>query len=734
LQELARLLGFEPRPGVAAVTTLAYAVDRLPGSPESTPVPAGHRVQSVPGPGEIPQTFETVELLEARPEWNLLRPRRTTIPTPAGGELLLDGIALELRPGDGLLVVAGGRWAFRRVRTATVDAGTGATRVDLDKSLTWCADPTGELGVGPSVFAFRLRAPLFGHNAPDWHAMSDKVRERYASRFGVKDPETVHEWPGLTIESIDTLRAPIPDPPRAPAPTHAPDAVHLDAGDASVPPGSLLVLADGAIYRLFKVEESTTARRELFALSSKTVRVKLMPTNLDAFNTAVRSTVAYARPEELPLAPQELTTPMAGATITLDGTLDRPPAPGSRLVVRGISTATDAPVGEVVDVESADGSPTVIRLVDDLRESYRPATVSLFANVADATHGETVAEVLGSGDAGQAFQAFPLSHAPVTYVAGETEGARSTLEVWVNSVRWREVPSFLGAGPRDQVFVTRRDEDGRTILQFGDGITGARLPSGVENVRAIYRKGLGRAGCVRANQLTLLLTQPLGVRSVTNPLPAAGGEDPESLESIRRGGPLAALTLGRVVSLADYRDFAAAFPGVAKAEATWVWDGHTRGIALTLAGVDGQAVPPDGPTAARLRAALDAARDRLYPVHLRNHRPVAFQLAAGVLVAADREPEAVLAAVRKALAERFGFDARALGQDVTLAEVVAAVHSVPGVVAANVTALYRPGNPAVPNPRLAAARPEPGTGFDALQGAELLVLDPTSLADVRAGL
>ena len=48
------------------------------------------------------------------------------------------------------------------------------------------------------------------------------------------------------------------------------------------------------------------------------------------------------------------------------------------------------------------------------------------------------------------------------------------------------------------------DEQGRDFVMFGDGMRGARLPSGVNNVRAAYRKGLGTDGNVGAGKLTQL--------------------------------------------------------------------------------------------------------------------------------------------------------------------------------------------------------------------------------------
>ena len=47
------------------------------------------------------------------------------------------------------------------------------------------------------------------------------------------------------------------------------------------------------------------------------------------------------------------------------------------------------------------------------------------------------------------------------------------------------------AAMNDWLAPVHTDDDGRTTVQFGDGISGARLPTGVENVRAVYRKGSG---------------------------------------------------------------------------------------------------------------------------------------------------------------------------------------------------------------------------------------------------
>jgi hypothetical protein len=185
------------------------------------------------------------------------------------------------------------------------------------------------------------------------------------------------------------------------------------------------------------------------------------------------------------------------------------------------------------------------------------------------------------------------------------------LEVRVDGVKWREVPTFYKSGPKDRVYLVRRADNGTTTVQFGDGRRGARLPTGRENVQAVYRKGIGLEGIVKEEQIGLMLTQPLGVKGVTNLLAPQGAEEPQSLDDARVNAPRTVLTLDRVVSLQDYEDFARDFPGVDKAHAAWIWSGQTRGILLTLLGPDALAWIP----IARIQAVLEEHLKQLYDNH-----------------------------------------------------------------------------------------------------------------------
>ena len=105
--ELANLIGYRPRPGVSATVHLAYTLDDKSAPVE---IPAGSKAQNVPDPGEQMQTYETAEPLQARVEWNELKPRRT-LPVTLGfvdalttTRIRLAGAPLELKAGDRLLI------------------------------------------------------------------------------------------------------------------------------------------------------------------------------------------------------------------------------------------------------------------------------------------------------------------------------------------------------------------------------------------------------------------------------------------------------------------------------------------------------------------------------------------------------------------------------------------------------------------------------------------------------
>jgi predicted phage baseplate assembly protein len=257
--------------------------------------------------------------------------------------------------------------------------------------------------------------------------------------------------------------------------------------------------------------------------------------------------------------------------------------------------------------------------------------------------------------------------------------------VLVNGVRWTEVPTLYSAAPEDQVYVTRIADDGTMTVQFGDGVTGARLPSARQNVTAGYRQGIGLAGRVGAAKLSSLLDRPTGVKKVVNPIATDGGADRETLARARDAGPGTVRTFGRAVSLRDFEDTALMAGEVAKARATWVWTGERRAIHLTVAAQGGAALSSEG--LERLAATLLAERDPNHKLLIGNYTPVAVRMDASLIVDDRYVTADVLAAARAALLDALSFDRRSFAKPVYLSDVFRILQDVDGVVAVDVNVL-----------------------------------------------
>ncbi len=105
----------------------------------------------------------------------------------------------------------------------------------------------------------------------------------------------------------------------------------------------------------------------------------------------------------------------------------------------------------------------------------RESTI-VYANVALATHGETVAQILGAGDWSRSFQRFELKRLPLTYRSASNEtGADSELSVRVGDVEWTEKPTLFTSTPTERAYTLQTDEQGKLWVTFGDGVRGARL-------------------------------------------------------------------------------------------------------------------------------------------------------------------------------------------------------------------------------------------------------------------
>ena len=107
------------------------------------------------------------------------------------------------------------------------------------------------------------------------------------------------------------------------------------------------------------------------------------------------------------------------------------------------------------DTTAPNGSAphTQFQLTYATRNCYCRATTTVNANVALATAGASVTEIVGNGAAATPNQSFKLRQPPLTYVQASTpNGRQSTLTLRANGVKWTEVPTLYGQAATAQVY------------------------------------------------------------------------------------------------------------------------------------------------------------------------------------------------------------------------------------------------------------------------------------------
>ncbi|MFE9018092.1 hypothetical protein ACFYNL_05890 [Streptomyces sp. NPDC007808] len=681
VEELARFLGHELRPGVSAEAEIAFSVEETDGAPPLVKVPRGMPVQSIPRQDELPQIFETDAELEARAVWNAMHAvdRDPQLLRFDSDHVWLADLVPDVRPGDGILVVGderwasdsgdgARRWAFRRVKAVLSEPQrrSGWSRLELAARESTASDPVADEGV--KVLRFTERCHAFGWNAPQPALMTRPD--------GTEPPESSNgDWDDIGVPSG-------PDG----------DIVEIDGDNPRITPGSWIVLesatAEPALFKVLSVAPSGAAR---FGLSGRTTNVRV--DNKDALGAFERrGTLAHCVPVDLPAGHAPRIAPLRGPALQMHRTTPLPP-PGRLVLVQGHDVCDGTEVVEVTRVvvserDTADATAMTVKLEDKLTHALDPASVVVHGNVVTATHGETVTQVLGSGDGRGAFPRLSTRRGPLTYVRAATaEGAAGTLTVHVDGAEWREVPSLKEAGPHDRVFTVRNSADGTAHAVFGDGVHGARLPTGAENVTAVYRVGTGVDGAVAAGQLSLLPQRPFGIQEATNPAPSHDWAPREEIEDMRRNASLRLRTLDRVVSVRDHEDFARGFAGVGNARADVVWDGQRRVVVVSLTGTDG-ADAGEGLIDA-LGTALAAVRNPGAPLVLLRGQVLPFGVRVGIHADHAFERDAVSEAVTAALARDFGAARHAFAAPVTAAAVLLSVRTVPGVIACTMPRLRR---------------------------------------------
>lgn len=148
---------------------------------------------------------------------------------------------------------------------------------------------------------------------------------------------------------------------------------------------------------------------------------------------------------------------------------------------------------------------------------------------------------------------------------------------------WTPKRDLLNSEPSDTCFVTESEADGTTYIRFGDGQYGAR-PEPNSSFEAYYRIGNGVSGNIGADSIAHILNDDTRIIGVNNPLPAQGGREPETIDSVRLNVPGVFQKQERAVTPQDAKMLAEMMPNVRRANAQLRWTGswYTLFVAVEL--------------------------------------------------------------------------------------------------------------------------------------------------------
>ncbi len=747
--ELARLLGYRLAPGVGGEGVFALA---LRANAKPVTVPKGFGLKAQVGTGDKPAEFEASESLVAYPHlssFHLYRPRLPAVNVAAGQRQLevqsVDGAvdaasigALRLKPGDRIMLVPDSTvWdvtgtAYSAQKKAEIVIVDKVERV-LDRTIVTFKGSLSE-NRGTAVKAYPIKRSFrhFGHNSPAFvtsisgttvtQTATDYSRGVYGTDFGSTNVYSKLLATELPLDQkVDDLAIG--------GKLICQAFVTFDGQSTPVPLTVVKTIAEA--------RADTLVWGNLTGASSVVVADSQLVTNFSIlFETADIRKIQFHEADGPELMLRAVTTFDGGAFadtgVSFFGTYDQATAlPGRSLLL-----AHEDGTAQAVTVTSpvSDLSPTgkdklnswmwpihLDQLPEFDREEFDEAApkVTVYGNLVPANQGKTLAETpIGSGDARQAFQTFAVPKAPLTYLLDETQTPAQTpeLKVYVNGVLWSKVETFFNAAPDDQVYIVREDAGGASFVQFGDGKSGARLPSGRDNVVAVYRTGSGAYGELKTDTHPQATGKLAGLDKVYLPQPVTSGASPESEDNAREAAPGRVQSLGRLVSLADFEAETLALPNVLKANAAWAAPEGVPLVQLTVL------------TQSESDADLDKVRDALatanrcrgparFPIRvvkgLRQYLHI--HLTAGF--DPSRRQEDVKAAIRRALgmagAEADGIDAvdenarglfglhgRRFGQGTHTSQIIGAAQQAEGVVWVTLAAaqIIPLGSPPVTDP------------------------------------
>ena len=625
IADLVRLLGYRLSPAVGGNAVFAFELKK----DEPVVIPAGFPLKATLEKLPKPAEFETTEEIIAYPwlnRFNLYRPLEDGDVTPITTEFYTSypeqlKEPINLKVGDRLLVgdpqpsfFSGWGGNVTNAEIVIVDS----IREQHGRKYYTIKGKLKRNSNSPSLFVYRIGRTFhhFGYNGPP------KIVDISAA---VTSTATVNTTAGTTSTSstIPYLNVPFARPVSTIGaflnPTVSPSLGDIDFpidSEAKDLPNNVPVLIQasytypGLFYILGEplplqttirmISDVRTVAITWGGVSGTVSRLRLNAKLESAVGTNASMQIADALFHEVtsPLftikRAKKETTETTGNILYFYGTAEQVKTLKDRRIVLEYPDA-EPEILTVTDVNatSAAGTEAIpqlhpVTLSADIAYADFPndnPSVTVFGNLVDADEGKTLQETpIGSGNANLIFQNFKLPKAPLTYhiVPENTPSETPEIEIYVGGRQWKQVDSLFGHGKDEQIYIVREDAEGNSWVQFGDGKTGARLTSGINNVTAAYRIGDGACGPLKVDTKVQASAKLKNLDKIGMPSDATGGAPPEDGENARYAAPGKVQSLGRIVSLKDFEAEAAALPGVASASAAWQLVGNVPAVIVTV--------------------------------------------------------------------------------------------------------------------------------------------------------
>ncbi len=270
---------------------------------------------------------------------------------------------------------------------------------------------------------------------------------------------------------------------------------------------------------------------------------------------------------------------------------------------------------------------------------------------------------------------------------------------------WDEVPSFIHSDDSDENgdhFVVETDEEGFSVIRFGNGKNGKELPENSE-VHCTYQVGRGQDGNIGLDTLinfdpatsSFLKLEANILASTTdgtivrcwNPFDITNGRAPEpATEIIRRVPEAYRARQLRAITLQDYINRAEEIPGVSNAAARYAWTGSWRTVQVTIDPVGTTVLSDD--MRKQIASYLNAVRLIGEDLEIRPPQFVPLEIHVSVCAKDDFWPEDLKAILEQEFSDgwtpdgRMGFfhpDLWTFGQQLKASQIIGRVLAVEGI-------------------------------------------------------